>query len=91
VGVICVKVYHVEIWEWCCLNGEVVNREYYDIEASDEEDLWNQIHEDLWNQIHEIIDSYVGEYPHEELADGSVLVYMGKDHAHQIGAYVLNN
>jgi len=78
-----VKVYHVEIWEWCCLNGEVVARERYDIEASDEEDL-NE-------QISELIDSYVGEYPHEELSDGSVLVLVDNDHYHQIGAYVLNN
>ena len=77
------KVYHVEIWEWCTLNGEVVARERYDIEASDEEDLDRQ--------IREIIDSHVGEYPHEELSDGSVLVLVDGDHYHQIGAYVLNN
>jgi len=82
VGVICVKVYRVEIWEWCALKDEIVSREYHDIEASDEEDL-NE-------QIREIIYSRAERYPHEELINGDMIIEVGKDHLHLLGADVLD-
>jgi len=70
------KKFKVKLWEWCCLNGEVVHREEWEVRAKDLDDLYRIMD----REIQDMLDGY----DYDPMPDGTYLVNVG-DHQHQVG------